>query len=66
MPLALVHEVFQIAMGWWDYHLNEFRQSKRKFGDLTDADGDKTVEDSRKFLLTELLEKPGDKFFLCL
>jgi len=62
MPLAMVHEVFQIAMGWWDYHLYEFRQGERKFGDLLDADGDETVEDSSDFFLTELLKKPGDKF----
>jgi hypothetical protein len=61
MSLELVHEVFQIAMGWWDYHLYEFRLGKRKFGDLLDADGDKTVEDSSEFSLSDLLKKPGDK-----
>lgn len=62
MPLDLVHEVFQISMGWWDYHLYEFRQGDRKYGDLEDADGDEKVEDSAEFPLAHLLKKPGDTF----
>lgn len=63
MTLDLVHEVFQIAMGWWNYHLYEFRLGVRKFGDLDEADGDETVEDSSEFDLNTLLKKPGDRFF---
>lgn len=56
MSLELVHEVFQISMGWWDYHLFEFRLGKRKFADVLDADGDKTVEDATEFVLSDLLK----------
>jgi hypothetical protein len=62
MPLDIVHEVFQIAMGWWDYHLYEFQQENSKYGDLADADGDMSVQDASAFLLNGLLKKPGDNF----
>ena len=60
MSLDVVHECFQIAMGWWDYHLYDFQLNGRHFGDLEDADGDPKVEDSSQFLLSDFLKKPGD------
>ncbi|CAN5148530.1 hypothetical protein BH10CYA1_BH10CYA1_62570 [soil metagenome] len=51
MPLCVVHEVFQIGMGWWNYHLYDFEGSGRHFGDLETADGDDRIEDSVNFTL---------------
>jgi hypothetical protein len=61
MSLELVHEVFQMAMGWWDCHLFEFRLGKRRFADVLD-DEDKTVADATEFALSDLLKKAGDNF----
>jgi hypothetical protein len=62
MPLHILHEVFQIAMGWWNYHLHDFRAKGRHFGDLDTADGDPKVEDETKFVLADLVNQVGDKF----
>jgi hypothetical protein len=62
MPLHVLHEVFQIAMGWWDSHLHDFEASNRHFGDMQTAEDDIRIEDERKFTLADLATKVGDKF----
>lgn len=62
VPLGLVHEVFQVVMGWWNCHLHDFAAHQRHFGDIGTADGDKTVEDENKFFLPELVKSPGEHF----
>lgn len=59
--LNLVHHILQITMGWTNSHLYEFKFAKRRFGNLTTADGDDEVEDSSQFSLEQLLKKPGQK-----
>lgn len=61
LTLDVVHEVFQIAMGWWDTHLYDFQVAGRHFGDLSTSDGDDEVEDSGEFSLQDVLKKVGDK-----
>lgn len=61
VTLDMVHEIFQIAMGWWDTHLYDFQAGGRHFGDLSTADGDDEVEDSGEFTLQDILRKVGDR-----
>lgn len=61
LPLDLVHEIFQLAMGWSNYHLHQFECGGKKYADLEEAEGDKTVLDHRKFSLQDLLENEGEE-----
>jgi hypothetical protein len=61
VSLNLLHEVFQIAMGWWDCHLYEFRQGDLRYGALSDIDHDPNLKDLDEYTLSSLLKKPGDK-----
>lgn len=60
LTLDIVHEMFQIAMGWWNYHLYDFQKDDRHFGDLVDSDGDETVEDASEIALKDILKRRGD------
>ncbi len=60
MPLSMVHEALQIAMGWWNYHLFEFKKEKLRYGIVSDFDEDDT-QDADNYTLSDLLKAPGDK-----
>ena len=62
VPLSLLHQVFQIAMGWWDYHLYDFESKGRHFGDLDTSEGDEKVEDADKFCLSDLISEVNETF----
>ncbi len=62
IPLCVVHEIFQIAMGWWNFHLYDFEANSRHFGNLETADGDDRIEDDMKFTLQDLVAQSGDSF----
>ncbi len=62
LPLSVVHQILQICMGWWNYHLHDFSANGRHFGDIHTADGDEKVEDDTKHTLFDLLHEPGKCF----
>jgi hypothetical protein len=67
MPLELVHEIFQIVMGWTNSHLDSFKLDNRVLTDNHTANeeelaDDLNYEDESKFLLSDLLKAPGDHF----
>ncbi len=55
------HQVIQIAMGWWNSHLHEFRIGGRSFGMILPYDDFNEAEDETKVYLRELDLKKGDK-----
>ncbi|MEE8467076.1 MAG: plasmid pRiA4b ORF-3 family protein, partial [Planctomycetota bacterium] len=59
MPLADLHSVLVLVMGWANYHLHVFEQGERSFG-LPHPEDHVEVEDSRTVLLGELLPREGD------
>lgn len=66
-PLELVHEVFQIAMGWSNYHLHSFIAGTRRITDSNTASTAGTgrgpkYEDEVDLDLIDLLKKTGDSF----
>jgi hypothetical protein len=58
--LEQLHVVLQVAMGWTNSHLHEFRQGRRRFAPPDPAGDDfgAKVEDEAHYLLCELLKRP--------
>jgi hypothetical protein len=58
-PLVWFHAVLQVAMGWTNSHLHQFRCGERIYGDPADgleqSDGSTIVLDENKFTLAEVL-----------
>ena len=62
--LAQLHRILQIAMGWEDCHLHEFRIGPRVYG-VPDPDDDlyeRPVADERRHRLRELVPEVGTSF----
>ena len=61
--LAQLHHMLQIAMGWEDDHLHEFRIGQRRFGPPEPGDfmGMPSAEDERKAPLSSVLGRVGAK-----
>jgi hypothetical protein len=62
--LAQLHDVLQIAMGWEDSHMHEFRTGQRRFGQPEPADPVMRmprVESERTARLGAVLRKTGAK-----
>ncbi|MBX9667314.1 MAG: plasmid pRiA4b ORF-3 family protein [Candidatus Obscuribacterales bacterium] len=60
--LNVVHDIFQITMGWWETHLHDFHAGDKRYGNLRTADGDLSFNDETKFVLADLINAPGDSF----
>jgi hypothetical protein len=56
IPLPVLHGVFQVAMGWEDRHLHEWRFGERTFGSGDEEDWGEELEDEGAFELGELAE----------
>lgn len=56
IPLPVLHAVFQVAMGWEDRHLHEWRFGERTFGSGDEEDWGEELEDEGAFELGELAE----------
>lgn len=56
------HQVIQIAMGWWNSHLHEFRIKGREIGMLDDDYDYPNLEDEASVYLRDLELEKGDKF----
>ena len=64
MTLTQLHDVLQIAMGWQNCHMHEFRIGRRYFGRPSPEEqlmGVTPTEDERKVNLSDLLGKIGAK-----
>jgi len=64
ITLAQLHEVLQIAMGWDDSHMHEFRAGHRRFGQPEPADPFRRsprVESERTARISAVLGEPGAK-----
>ncbi|HZZ33396.1 MAG TPA: plasmid pRiA4b ORF-3 family protein [Phenylobacterium sp.] len=59
ITLKILHDVVQAAMGWFDYHLWEFRVGGKTYGLPMDEDwGTEPRQNAAKVILSEVL-KPG-------
>ena len=61
LPLEGLHDVIQIAMGWLDYHLHEFTDGTRRYGQPHGEWPDEALADEREFRLDQLMTRPGDR-----
>lgn len=64
ITLAQLHNVLQIAMGWDDGHMHEFRSGQRRFGRPEPADpfiSGPRVESERTVRLSAVLQRVGAK-----
>lgn len=64
LSLAKLHKVLQIAMGWHDEHMHEFRAGRRRFGRPEPQDPFMRmphVESERTVLLSAVLGRAGAK-----
>ena len=63
LNLAQLHDVLQVAMGWEDGHLHEFRAGGRRFGppDPVDQFSADDVGDERKVRVFDLFGRTGAK-----
>lgn len=63
ITLATLHSVFQLAMGWLDYHLHEFRIGAVAYGEPDpEFDDDQAVKDDRRGRLSRAVDRVGVEF----
>ena len=55
-PLSVLHPIVQVAMGWEDRHLHEWRFGERTFGSAEEEDWGEELEDESLFELGQLAE----------
>ena len=60
VPLAMtldeVHQVIQVVMGWWDYHLHEFQIGSETYGPTFPKDEYGDTEDERMVPLSSIVD----------
>lgn len=62
-PLNVVHEIFQIVMGWWNTHLHDFEANGKRYADINVMEEDAAkYEDESKFCLADLVSGRADAF----
>ncbi|MGO4917471.1 plasmid pRiA4b ORF-3 family protein [Pseudogemmobacter sp. W21_MBD1_M6] len=63
--LAAMHDIIQVVMGWWDYHLYEFEIGDRNYGvpSSDDALYDRKVYKASALRLANVLERGVRNFF---
>jgi len=59
--LDQLHSVLQVAMGWFNYHLHQYRVGSSYIG-IPDPDFDIDVTDERKVCLQDIISNPKDNF----
>jgi hypothetical protein len=59
--LDQLHSILQIAMGWSDYHLHEYRVRGSYIG-IPHPDYDMEIEDERIVYLQDIISSPRDSF----
>lgn len=63
VPLDLVHEIFQVTMGWSNYHPYEFIVGEKHYvpSDIVEEEEEQLgLQDASKFDLDEVLMEPGE------
>jgi len=60
MTLFQLHEVLQVAMGWTNSHLHQFRRGATYYGE-SDPESGAEREHERQVRLSEVLRKPRDR-----
>lgn len=60
-PLPLLHRILQVAFGWQDYHLHEFKVGPVRFG-VPDEDFPPPHIDERQVRIYQIAYEPGDRF----
>src|ERR1700739_2358761 len=64
LTLEQLHHILQIAMGWEDCHLHEFRIGEERYGPpdpMERAFGEPRTASDRAVQLFNVLERPGTK-----
>ncbi|MDT8321305.1 MAG: plasmid pRiA4b ORF-3 family protein [Xanthomonadales bacterium] len=61
LPLLGLHDVIQVAMGWWNSHLHEFSDGRRRYGQPHGEWPDEALSDEGEFGLDQLLSRTGDR-----
>ncbi|MCP4115812.1 MAG: plasmid pRiA4b ORF-3 family protein [Desulfobacteraceae bacterium] len=59
--LDQLHSVLQVTMGWFDYHLHQYRVGRSYIG-IPDPDFGNDVTDERKVCLQDIVFNPKDNF----
>ena len=59
--LDQLHSVLQVAMGWSNYHLHQYRVGRSYIG-IPDPDFDMDVKDERKVYLQDIISNLKDSF----
>jgi hypothetical protein len=59
--LDQLHSIFQVAMGWFNCHLHQYRVGGSFIG-IPDPDFDIDVRDERKVYLQDIISNPKDNF----
>jgi hypothetical protein len=59
--LTLLHRILQVAFGWQDRHLHEFKVGSVRFG-VPDEDFPPPPIDERRVRLYQIAYEPGDRF----
>ena len=59
--LDQLHSVLQVAMGWSNCHLHQYRVG-RSYAGIPDPDFDMDVTDERKVYLQDIISSPKDNF----
>lgn len=59
--LDRLHSVLQAAMGWFNYHLHQYRVGSSYIG-MPDPDFDMDMTDERKVYLQDIISNPNDSF----
>ena len=63
ITLARLHSVIQLAMGWQDYHLHEFRIGDVTYGEPNpEFDDDREIKDDRRAWLRRAVSGVGEEF----
>jgi Plasmid pRiA4b ORF-3-like protein len=59
--LAQLHRVLQMAMGWEDYHLHEFRMGRKIYG-MPDLDDEREIMDVKQTRIHDVIQRVGTEF----
>ncbi|MGE3601571.1 MAG: hypothetical protein AB7N70_39205 [Dehalococcoidia bacterium] len=59
VTLAELHRVLQVAMGWADTHLHQFRIGRLWIGQPDRQEGDKDLQDEREWTLADVVKAGG-------
>lgn len=57
-----LHNIIQVAMGWWNYHLYEFNINGQEIGDPNDDFDFREIIDASTITLGSMITKPNQKF----